>query len=240
MEYKKIDNFGQKIEGWLTKKESKLLYELSNNYNGKGAIVEIGSWKGKSTIYLAWGSKKGKKNKVYAIDPHSGSLEHKEELGKVWTFEDFKKNIKKGKVNDIISPIVNTSENASKEFKKKVGILFIDGSHEYKDVKNDFKNWFNKIENNGIIAFHDVFNVFFNGPTFFLMKEILTNKKIYDLKFVDSIMFLKKSEKKITFNQYKQNIFLFFKKCLKEIKYFLNLKRIPLNLRYKIRKIIKK
>ena len=74
MDFQKINNIAREIDGWLTLKEGKLLYNLSKK-NDNGVIVEIGSWKGKSTIYLAHGSKNGKKNKVYAIDPHEGLTE---------------------------------------------------------------------------------------------------------------------------------------------------------------------
>src|SRR5204862_2126445 len=56
------------IGGWLTPKEGRLLYELARGCTGRGVIVEIGSWKGKSTIWLASGSRRGPGVFVYAID----------------------------------------------------------------------------------------------------------------------------------------------------------------------------
>ena len=38
--------------GWLNEAEGLLLYRLARNCSGKGVIVEIGSWKGRSTIWL--------------------------------------------------------------------------------------------------------------------------------------------------------------------------------------------
>ena len=70
----------QHIDGWLTDEEAKLLYKLAKNC--KGVIVEIGSWKGKSTICMAKGSKAGNNVKIYAIDPHVGSSEHKKKYEK--------------------------------------------------------------------------------------------------------------------------------------------------------------
>jgi hypothetical protein len=58
-------------------------------------LVEIGSWKGRSTICIAIGSKAGKKNKCYAIDPHTGSSEHKIKGKDIWTFDEFKKEYKR-------------------------------------------------------------------------------------------------------------------------------------------------
>ena len=40
----------QRVEGWLTEREGRLLFNLARKCSGKGVIVEIESWKGKSTI----------------------------------------------------------------------------------------------------------------------------------------------------------------------------------------------
>ena len=57
----------QTTEGLISEAEAKRLYELAQNCGG--TIVEIGSWKGKSTVCLALGSKVRRKGKVFAIDP---------------------------------------------------------------------------------------------------------------------------------------------------------------------------
>src|SRR5574337_1383187 len=80
------------IEGWLGDREGEVLYDLARKCTGRGAIVEIGSWKGKSTIWLAKGSKAGNGVKVYAVDTHTGSSEHRQDAGGVWTFDAFKRN----------------------------------------------------------------------------------------------------------------------------------------------------
>ncbi len=137
----------------VTEREGKFLYTLAKKCKGSGVIVEIGSWKGRSTIYLAKGSKAGNSVRVYAIDPHTGSSEHKEKFGEVWTFDEFVKNIKSAGVDDIVTPIVKTSEEAAKEFDRPVELIFIDGAHEYEFVKKRFRNvvsegcrrWYNGI-----------------------------------------------------------------------------------------------
>src|SRR3989337_2786998 len=101
MEIAEIKELVDKVDGWLTDKEGELLYNLAKNCTGEGVIVEIGSWQGKSTIWLGRGSKKGNNITIYAIDPHTGASEQKERYGNVWTFEEFKKNIKDTKVDDI-------------------------------------------------------------------------------------------------------------------------------------------
>jgi predicted O-methyltransferase YrrM len=119
-----VRNLVDQVQGWLSYREGELLYNLAKNCSGKGVIVEIGSWKGKSTIWLAKGSKAGNNVSVYAIDPQSES-----------NFEEFNKNIKAAKIDDIVFPIVKKSEDAAKCFNKPVEMIFIDGSHVYDDVK---------------------------------------------------------------------------------------------------------
>src|SRR6185312_12113676 len=59
------------IPGWLTDEEGEALYELARGCSGSGVIVEIGSWKGKSTVCLGLGSQAGKSVPIYAVDPHA-------------------------------------------------------------------------------------------------------------------------------------------------------------------------
>ncbi|CAN2039834.1 hypothetical protein GMMP15_1490018 [Candidatus Magnetomoraceae bacterium gMMP-15] len=107
----------KKVDGWLTHKEGLFLYTLAKDNPLDGDIIEIGSWKGKSTICLSLGAKESSKNnKVYAIDPHTGSNEHKEYLGEnIWTYEEFLNNIKMANIDDVVIPLVKTSEQAKLE-----------------------------------------------------------------------------------------------------------------------------
>ena len=90
------------IDGWLTDNEVKFLYMASEKFSKKGNIVEIGSWKGRSTVCLALGSKRSGGGKVYAVDPHIGSREDKD----VNTKEEFKNNIKKFSVDKYVVPLL--------------------------------------------------------------------------------------------------------------------------------------
>ena len=144
------------VDGWLHREEGRLLFRLARECAGRGAIVEIGSWKGKSTICLARGSLAGSNTKVHAIDPHTGSPQHIEMFsGPVWTFEEFKRNIEAAGVKDVVEPHVDFSEAVARTFDEPVELIFIDGLHEYEGVKADFDAWFPKVINGGRMAFHD-------------------------------------------------------------------------------------
>lgn len=186
---KEIKNIG----GWLTKPESYLLYNLAKKVKSDNVIVEIGSWKGRSTICLGKGSKDGNGIKIYAIDPHTGNKEHKKAFGKIDTYQIFQQNIKEAEINDIINPIRETSEEANKNFNHPVELIFIDGAHEYKFVKLDFELWFPLVVDGGVVAFHDTWHIF--GPNIFTLLLCLTSSKIKNPKLVDTITYFEKVSK---------------------------------------------
>lgn len=197
------------VEGYLIRKEGELLYNLAKSCKGRGVIVEIGSWKGQSTIWLAKGSKAGMNVKVYAIDPHTGSSEHKNGNTKVWTFEEFNKNIEMAEVDDIIIPIVKSSEEAAKNFNEPIELLFIDGAHEYESVKSDFECWLPKLITGGIIAVHDT--VVWLGPRKVVEEYLFKSDTFKNIEFVDSITFAQKVEQNSMKDRLNSRYVLFLK-----------------------------
>ena len=197
----------RKIEGWLGEGEGSLLYSLAKNCKGHGVIVEIGSWKGKSTVWLSRGSKAGKKAKVYAVDTHKGSAEH----GKVRTFDDFRKNIKKAGVSDIVVPIVKTSKQAAKNFNKPVELIFFDGSHDFKSVSEDFDNWFPKIIEGGYVAFHDSVGGW-PGPMKLVEEKVFRSNNFKDVGFIEATVYAQKVETNSLYDRLRSFYILLLKK----------------------------
>ncbi len=154
-EFSEIKKVVDTLDGWLSHDDGANLYSLAKQATGKGVIVEIGSWKGKSTVCLAKGSKRGNNIPVYAIDPHSGSPEHVQEKGHIATFEEFKQNISEAEVEDLVVAIVDTSQHAALDFDRPVEVIFVDGAHDYDSVKEDFDLWYPKVVDGGWMAFHD-------------------------------------------------------------------------------------
>ncbi|MFQ5472216.1 MAG: class I SAM-dependent methyltransferase [Dehalococcoidia bacterium] len=146
----------RQADGWLTDAEGMLLHELARRCEGSGAIVEIGSWRGRSTICLARGSREGGGTPVYAVDPHTGSIEHREELNEVNTLASFLHNIEKASVEDLVIPLVAPSLEAAASFEEPVELVFIDGAHDYESVRQDIAAWMPKLVTGGTVAFHDV------------------------------------------------------------------------------------
>jgi len=154
----------REVDGWLDDTQGYALSLMAEHGPGLGEIVEIGSFKGKSTCWLAYGAKLAGREKVTAIDSFTGSPEHQpgadcsdpdlDELGS--TFSRFEENLRKMDLYDYVAPIVATSHDAAKDWHRPIRLLFIDGDHSYEGSKEDFKLWAPHVVPGGLIALHDI------------------------------------------------------------------------------------
>ncbi|MGI9538610.1 MAG: class I SAM-dependent methyltransferase, partial [Miltoncostaeaceae bacterium] len=178
------------VEGWLTDGEGALLYELARGNRG-GAIVEIGSWKGRSTIWLAEGSRAGRGAVVVAIDPHTGSEEHRADGEVVDTFSEFRTNLAMAGVEEVVRPERAMSVDAAARVDEPVGLLFIDGAHDRDSVLADIDAWFPKLAPHGMIAFHDV-TASWPGVARAIGERLVEPGRVDRLRFVHSIVYARK------------------------------------------------
>jgi predicted O-methyltransferase YrrM len=147
------------IEGWLSEAQGRALFEAAAAATGRGAIVEIGSWKGRSTAWLAAGAKLAGR-RVYAIDRHSGAREDPA----AHTLADFLHNIERAGVRHAVEPLVMSSAEAAVVVNGPVELLFVDGDHSYEGVKRDAEIWLPRIVEGGVVMFHDVATAGYDGP----------------------------------------------------------------------------
>jgi MMP 1-O-methyltransferase len=160
-----------KIPGWLADEEGEALYDLARMCTGKGVIVEIGSWKGKSTVCLGLGSKAGASLPVYSIDPHAA-----------YRFGEFKASVDEAGIADLVQPVPSFSQQAADDFHEPIELLFVDGSHEYELVLEDFEKWVPKVVDGGWVAFHDT--TWTAGPREVVGQRIYRSRRFKDLRFV--------------------------------------------------------
>lgn len=178
-------------------KEGRLLYKLASECTGKGVIVEIGSWKGYSTIWIASGSKAGNHVDVYAIDTFAGDKLHYGK-GEAETYREFMQNITEAKVRDIITPMCMSSEIAAKSWDDKpIEFIFIDGDHE--DVYADFLRWYPHIVDGGIVALHDTVAWPSMIPYKVAINELYKGNDFREVKQVGSITYATKISRCCTF-----------------------------------------
>ena len=152
------------IRGYLAPEEGLALMMLAEYGPGHGAVVEIGSFLGKSTCWLGIGAQSAGREKITAIDyfkPLSFMAESEDEMDQAIvkegsTFPFFLQHIKAFGLQDQVEPIVSDSATAARAWDNTpIRLLFIDGHHEYDSVKKDFCLWSPFVQEGGIIVFHD-------------------------------------------------------------------------------------
>jgi len=134
----------------LTKLERLLLYKLALSLPKNSVFVEIGSYLGASSTFLASAARE-KNSILYCVDTWGNDAMSE---GKKDTFNEFMKNTQR--FRSVMIPLRGLSEEVAKTFNKKINLLFIDGDHSYKGVKKDVDSWFPRLKNKAIVIFHDV------------------------------------------------------------------------------------
>ena len=133
----------------MTKIERLLLYRLALSLPRNCNIVEIGSYIGGSSTFLASAAKE--RNGVhYCVDTwkNEGMSE-----GSRDTYDEFTRNTKP--YENWIVPLRGKSVEVAKDFNKNIDLLFMDGDHSYEGVKADVEAWFPKLKDEAMVVFHD-------------------------------------------------------------------------------------
>jgi hypothetical protein len=167
------------VEGWLLLGEAWALYRAvfaTAEEVDSPTVVELGSWKGRSTIALASGLSQGH-GVVYAVDPHMGDDGDKLVGNQGETFLEFQANINRADVADRVRPLRSTSHKARIGFSdRSVHVLFVDASHRYKDVLQDIDDWTPTLRDHAVAAFNDPFG---DGVSRALLERVLTRHSSY-------------------------------------------------------------
>lgn len=162
------------VDGWLDDAEAELLITTTAkvarlaNDGQTTAIVEVGSYCGKSTIVFGLTLKGLERStaRIYAIDPHEGEVTTLGQTITQWppTFEKFIRNLQEAGVADVVETIRARSYEVV--WDKPIALLFIDGLHDYTNVGRDFNHFAPWVETEGRIAFHDYGGHFFGVKKF--------------------------------------------------------------------------
>lgn len=123
------------LHGWFKDECREGLKRLIED-NGVRTVVELGSWLGQSTLYMASLLPEG--GKVYAIDHwiDSGDLE------KPCVYKQFLSNVIRAQLTERVVPIRTTTTEAAQDWEIEVDLIYVDASHEEKDVYQDISVWY--------------------------------------------------------------------------------------------------
>ncbi len=156
------------VKGFLDSQEGQGLYDIALEASRLGPCLEIGSYCGKSTIYLATACKENN-SILFSIDHHRGSEEQQPgeayfdselfdpKTGQVDTLNEFRKTIKVAGIENTVVPMVCESEVAARLWATPLSLVFIDGGHSYESAFKDYNSWAGHIVPNGYLLIHDIF-----------------------------------------------------------------------------------
>lgn len=143
------------------------LFQLASDLPPDAQVIEVGSWMGASTCFIA-GGLKGAGAKIFAVDNFQGLStcgedaawynRHFQQLGSNSTLDIFKKNFADLGFSPRAEPVVSDSLAAAQTLAPKRGtidFIFIDGDHSYEACKADIAAWAPFVKPGGVIAFHD-------------------------------------------------------------------------------------
>jgi len=193
------------VKGFLDPIEGEALYLYAKQYVRNDPCLEIGSYCGKSSVYLGSAVKENGQ-KLYSIDHHKGSEEQQPgeeyfdsdlinaEGNGIDTLPFFLETIEKSKLDKFVIPIVSTSEEAYQDFTLNFDMVFIDGGHSEKAAQKDYELWSQRITKGGLLAIHDVFPNPEDGgrPPYNIYRRALESGNFKKLEMIKTLGLLKK------------------------------------------------
>ena len=156
------------VKGFLSPEEGEALAGYAREAGRLGPVLEIGSYCGKSALYLGPAVREAG-SVLYTLDHHRGSEEHQKgeeyhdpdlynaELGAVETLPALRETLFRAGLEDCVIPIVGRSATVAAHWTTPLGMVFIDGGHSMAAALADYRGWAGRILPGGLLAIHDVF-----------------------------------------------------------------------------------
>jgi len=173
--------------GFLTEREARFLALIAAAAPGRGTILEIGSFKGKSTVGLASVSARYGLGKVVAVDPFTAPSSTDPDLrGAASSYDDFRRTLAQAGLADQVEVHATFSKNLARGWSRPIRFLWIDGDHTYHGAKQDLDLFAPHLVDGGIVALHDVLHRF-EGPIRVFVEDVLRSDRYGPAGFCGSI-----------------------------------------------------
>ena len=155
-------------KGFMPEDEGDLLYDVAVRALADGPGLEVGTYCGKSAIYLGAAAREAG-TVVFAVDHHRGSEENQvgweyhdptladPEFGRLDTLPAFRHTIKDAGLEDEVVAVVGRSTTVSALWRTPLALVFVDGGHTDEHAGNDYTGWGRWVQRGGTLVVHDVF-----------------------------------------------------------------------------------
>jgi len=155
------------VKGFLTQAEGALLTQAAQYAPGTFPALEIGSYCGRSTVYLGHGCRQAGRT-LLALDHHRGSEEHQpgelfhdpelvDDEGHFDTLSQFRRTLRAAALDDTVIPVLSSSARFATLWQGPLALVFIDGGHSLDAALADYRCWAGHVCHGGLLAIHDVY-----------------------------------------------------------------------------------
>jgi len=204
---KTISALASQTKGFLAEDEGARLYELGIEACALGPCLEIGSFCGKSAVYLG-SACKSCNSTLFTIDHHRGSEEQQpgqlyfdpelldSRKGVINSLPLLQETLKKSGLEDHVVPMVTQSGVAARNWATPLGLVFIDGGHSYQTALSDYRCWSPHLLPGGFLVFHDIYPDPAKGgqAPFEVYKLALDSGNYREMPMVNSLGILRKHD----------------------------------------------
>ena len=155
-------------KGFMPEDEGDLLYDVAVRALADGPGLEVGTYCGKSAIYLG-AAARAAGSTVFTVDHHRGSEENQvgweyhdvtladAEFGRLDTLPTFRHTLKDAGLEEEVVAVVGRSTTVSALWRTPLALVFVDGGHTDEHAGNDYTGWGRWVQHGGTLVVHDVF-----------------------------------------------------------------------------------
>jgi predicted O-methyltransferase YrrM len=192
--------------GFMPAAEGLALFDAAASYSCRGPVLEIGSYCGKSTIYLA-AAASAAGQLVVTVDHHRGSEEHQPGweyhdpglvdagTGRLDTLPSLRATLAAAGLEDHVVVVVGRSADVARLWRTPLGMVFIDGGHTEQAAVTDYEGWAPWVTPGGVLAIHDVFPDPAAGgrPPYLIYQRALTSGAFTEVRAEGSLRLLERT-----------------------------------------------
>lgn len=154
--------------GFMDEAEGLALYRAGRVASGGGPLLEIGTYCGKSAVYLGAAAQETG-TVLFTVDHHRGSEENQAgwerhdprlvdpRTGRIDSMPFFRRTIEEAGLEGTVVAVVGESALVARHWATPLGLVFIDGGHGAGPAHADYESWAPRVVDGGLLAIHDVF-----------------------------------------------------------------------------------